>query len=56
MMLTLNCGWAVPGDTRLQEAREECPSQRGNGINAIYGLGWRPQPAANDNQTLCRHG
>lgn len=43
MMITLNCGWRIPGEEISEEEND------GLGFNAMFGLNWQPDAPANDN-------
>ena len=46
MMITLNCGWGVPGE----EVAEDKSFQRAiRSLNAAFGIEWKPGVPENDN-------
>ena len=47
MMITLNCGWGVPGEAVVHNKYDVQRSIRS--LNAAFGIEWKPDWSANDN-------
>jgi hypothetical protein len=45
MMITLNCGWGLPGDAPKEQDRQ--PEIRS--LTAAFGIDWTPGTPANEN-------